>query len=172
MSEQLKLRAFEKEDLEFMHKLYNIPEVMRFWFAEPYQTMAKIKDSFEKNLEKENLRLFILEKNKERVGLVGLVRIDNLHRKAEFAIMIDPDHQGHGYAAKATQLAVDYAFTHLNLHKLFLVVDKQNEKAIYIYQKVGFQREAELKEEYFVDGAYRDVVYMCIFARDYWATQR
>ncbi|EFR89275.1 spermidine N(1)-acetyltransferase, partial [Listeria marthii FSL S4-120] len=46
-------------------------------------------------------------------------------------------------------------------------VDKVNEKAIHIYEKVGFIREGELIDEFFVDGTYHDAIRMCIFQQQY-----
>jgi len=36
-----------------------------------------------------------------------------------------------------------------------------------VYEKCGFQHEAELKEEFFGNGAYHNAYRMCIFQRDY-----
>src|SRR2546427_6917737 len=65
----------------------------------------------------------------DRAGLVELVEIDLIHRRAEFQIIIAPEQQGQGIAAQATRLALDYGFKTLNLHKIFLHVDQENEKA-------------------------------------------
>ncbi|GAB3068954.1 spermidine N1-acetyltransferase [Virgibacillus ainsalahensis] len=167
MSEQLGLRTLEKEDLEFIHKLNNNAEIMSYWFEEPYKSMAVLKDTFDKNMDNPHKRQFILYKNEEKLGLVELVSIDYIHRKAEFTIIIDPEHQGKGYAGTATRLATDYAFSHLNLHKLYLIVDKINEKAIHIYKKCGFEVEAELRDEFFVNGMYHDAILMCMFKENY-----
>lgn len=113
------------------------------------------------------MRLFILEKNKASLGFVALYSIDNIHRKAEFAIMIDPVHQGFGYSGQATRLAMAYAFKTLNLNKLYLITDEVNEKAIHVYKKAGFITEAVLKDEYFVNGSYHNSVYMSMFQSDY-----
>ncbi len=136
---------------------------MDYWFAESHYSFQLIKNRFENNLESTEHRQFILCSNGERIGFVGLFSISQRHRNAEFAIMIDPGQQGNGYAEPATRLAVDYAFKTLNLHKLFLHADKVNEKAIHIYEKVGFQTEGVLREHVYVNGEYHDLVTMSIF---------
>ena len=34
------------------------------------------------------------------------------------------------------------------MHKIYLVVDKENEKAVHVYKKVGFMVEGELLDEF------------------------
>ncbi|HLQ71497.1 MAG TPA: GNAT family N-acetyltransferase [Bacillota bacterium] len=169
MQNNLHLRVLEKDDLEFLHRLHNDPDVMDFWFSESHMSMEKLKHNHEKMLEEDSFRQFILTKDNERLGFVGLIRISPRHRNAEFVIMIDPSHQGNGYAKAATKQAMSYAFNQLNLHKLYLTVDKQNEKAIYIYENAGFQVEGEKKEHFFVNGSYHDVVSMYVLASDFFA---
>ncbi len=69
------LRPLEREDLHFVHQMDNNANVMRYWFEEPYETF------------------------------VELVEIDHVHRRAEFQIVIAPDHQGKGLARCAAELA-------------------------------------------------------------------
>lgn len=64
---------------------------------------------------------------------------------------------------------MEYGFSVLNLYKLYLIVDKENEKAIHIYSKLGFEIEGELKQEFFINGEYRTVIRMCIFQPQYLA---
>ena len=112
-------------------------------------------------------KVFALAGKVAKVGLVELVEIDYVHRRAEFQIIIAPAHQGLGYAAKAVLLVMDYAFTVLNLYKLYLVVDTENKKAIHVYKKLGFEVEGELKHEFFSNGEYRNALRMCTFQTDY-----
>ncbi|MDG2653984.1 GNAT family N-acetyltransferase, partial [Vibrio parahaemolyticus] len=91
--------------------------------------------------------------------------------RTEFQIIIDPNYQGYGYAAEATRLAMDYAFSVLNMHKIYLVVDKENEKAVHVYKKVGFMIEGELLDEFFVDGNYHNAIRMCMFQKAYFGTK-
>ncbi|MBC1340865.1 spermidine N1-acetyltransferase [Listeria welshimeri] len=167
MSGDLKLRPLEREDLKFVHRLNNDAKIMSYWFEEPYEAFVELQELYDKHIHDQSERRFILELDGQMVGLVELMEIDYIHRRAEFQIIIDPKFQGHGYAVSATKLAMKYAFHVLNLHKLYLVVDKVNEKAIHVYEKVGFIREGELIDEFFVDGTYHDAIRMCIFQHQY-----
>ena len=71
-----------------------------------------------------------------------------------------------------SKLAMDYGFRVLNLYKLYLIVDKENKKAIHIYVREGFVVEGELIHEFFINGRYRNAVRMCIFQSDYLAGMR
>jgi diamine N-acetyltransferase len=169
MNDQLKLRPLEREDLRFVHELDNNETVMHYWFEEPYEAFVELCDLYDKHIHDQSERRFIVEREGLRVGLVELVEINHIHRRAEFQIIISPDHQGRGYATQATRLAMGYAFTVLNLYKLFLVVDVENTRAVSVYRKLGFTEEGVLRHEFFVDGVYRDAYRMAAFQPDYLA---
>ncbi|GAB4073083.1 spermidine N1-acetyltransferase [Barrientosiimonas marina] len=171
MEKTIQLRAVEKDDLSFLHKLLNNTDVMHYWFSEAHMSMEKLKEMLEKNNANDRNRSFILTDGQEPFGFVGIADIDPRHRHAEFSIMIEPAHQGNGYAGKATQLAMDYAFSMLNLHKLYLIVAKANDKARHVYEKAGFHTEGEMTEHFFVKGTYQDALMMGVFQQDYWNRQ-
>ncbi|MCL9669528.1 spermidine N1-acetyltransferase [Rosenbergiella epipactidis] len=165
----IKLRPLEREDLRFVHQLDNNATVMRYWFEEPYEAFVELSDLYDKHIHDQSERRFVVEHEGEKAGLVELVEINHIHRRAEFQIIIAPDHQGKGLANKATRAAMEYGFSVLNLYKLYLIVDKENEKAIHIYSKLGFETEGVLKQEFFINGTYRDTLRMCIFQPQYLA---
>ncbi|AKJ42930.1 spermidine N1-acetyltransferase [Pragia fontium] len=165
----VKLRPLEREDLRFVHQLDNNASVMRYWFEEPYEAFVELTDLYDKHIHDQSERRFIIEGEGNRVGLVELVEINHVHRRAEFQIIIDPAWQGHGYAGAAARSAMEYGFSVLNLYKLYLIVDRENEKAIHIYTKLGFETEGILKHEFFINGEYRDTIRMCIFQHQYLA---
>jgi len=168
MSEKtVTLRPLEREDLPFVHSLDNNDNVMRYWFEEPYEALVELEDIYEKHIHDLSERRFIVSLEGLNIGLVELVDIHQIHRNAEFQIIIAPEYQGHRYAAAAAKLAIDYGFRVLNLYKLYLLVDKENERAIHIYEKLGFEFEGLLRREYYINGRYRDVIRMAIFRDDY-----
>ena len=144
----VKLRPLEREDLRFVHQLDNNASVMRYWFEEPYEAFVELSDLYDKHIHDQSERRFVVECDGEKAGLVELVEINHVHRRAEFQIIISPEYQGKGLASRAAKLAMDYGFTVLNLYKLYLIVDKENEKAIHIYRKLGFMVEGELIHEF------------------------
>src|SRR5690625_4393393 len=168
MSDNLNLRVFERTDLDFLHRLYNNPEIMAYWFEDPFYSKSALETSFEKNLNNPRIKRFILQNNDETVGLIQLFFIDYIHRKAKFTIIINRLQQGKVYTLKKTSLQIDYKFRTLELNKLyFYIVPINDKKVIHIYNKAGFIKEATLKDEFFVNGAYHDVVYMSCFQKDY-----
>lgn len=170
-TQAFRLRPLEREDLPFIHQLDNNASVMRYWFEEPYEAFVELSDLYDKHIHDQSERRFIVESDSQKVGLVELVEIDYIHRRSEFQIIIAPSHQGHGYASRAAKLAMDYAFSVLNLYKLYLIVDKENIKAIHIYNKLGFHTEGELIDEFFVNGRYHTAIRMCVFQYQYFASK-
>ncbi|MDW5415691.1 spermidine N1-acetyltransferase [Iodobacter sp. CM08] len=173
MSSRLKLRPLERSDLRFAHELNNNAKIMRYWFEEPYETFSELTQLYDQHVHDVRERRFVaVDGNDEMVGFVELIELDYIHRRGEFQIMIAPEQQGKGYASEATRLAASYAFSVLNLRKLYLVVDVSNKAAIHIYEKCGCTQEAELIEEYFSNGTYHNVFRMCLFQHNFFAKNR
>lgn len=97
------------------------------------------------------------------VGSVYVRDIDKTHHKAEYGIFIgEKDARGKGYGTAAAKLMVRYCFEELALHRLFLRVYAENERAIRSYEKAGFVKEALLREDVYIDGEYKDIMLMGI----------
>jgi len=101
------------------------------------------------------------------VGSVYLRDIDRTHKKAEYGIFIgEKDALGQGYGTWAAKKMIAYAFEEVGLHKVMLRVLAENRKAIRSYEKAGFVKEAYLKDEVFLDGQYKDVIYMAVINQE------
>lgn len=166
MKSSIQLRVAEIRDAPFLHRLFNDPAIADYWFMEPYQTLEQTEGNF-KNQQGRSRFFIITNEAQDQIGFVAFYAIDQRHRHAEFAIALDPAHQGKGYARAATGLALDYGFLTLNLRKIYLIVATVNEHAAQLYKKMGFQEEGVLKEHYFFGGAYHDAITMGLFQRDY-----
>ncbi|NGZ27087.1 MAG: GNAT family N-acetyltransferase [Magnetococcales bacterium] len=97
------------------------------------------------------------------VGFVHLTDLDWISRNGQLGILIgDPARQGKGLGSEAMTLLVDYAFSSLALHRVWLRVLDLNQRALSLYDRLGFQREGVLKGHVFRQGGFRDVILLAI----------
>jgi RimJ/RimL family protein N-acetyltransferase len=168
------LRPLEKEDAATVQPWINDPEVTRTLLV--YRPMSRqAEEEFIANVAKDerSLPLLIALREGDRpIGVVGFKNIDFRNRNAELGIAIgEKDCWGRGYGTEVIRLMVDHAFATLNLHRVWLRVNDNNERAYRCYLRAGFQKEGVLRQEYYREGRYWDVIAMSIL-RDEWQAGR
>lgn len=82
--------------------------------------------------------------------------------RAELGITVHDDYQNKGLGTIMVKHLLDIA-RKKGLKKVFLLVNTENSRAIHVYEKCGFQKEAKLLKEYYSRGQYRDDCRMAIF---------
>jgi RimJ/RimL family protein N-acetyltransferase len=101
------------------------------------------------------------------VGNVVLDQIDRYVSKGRLSIYVgEPAARGQGVGRLALSLVLDLAFGPLGLHKVWLTVHAQNLGAIAAYTAVGFAIEGTHRDEFLLDGARLDEIYMGILRSD------
>lgn len=98
----------------------------------------------------------------EVVGNLGLMVCENARRRhvASLGMGVRDSAQGQGVGSALMQTALNLADNWLNLKRLELTVYVDNERAIGLYRKFGFDIEGEAKAFAFRDGEYADAYYM------------
>jgi RimJ/RimL family protein N-acetyltransferase len=76
------------------------------------------------------------------------------------------DH-GRGFGSAAIRATLDHAFGGLGLHKVWLMIFRANERGRRTYGRIGFVEEGVLREEYFHDGGWHDMLRMSLLAREW-----
>lgn len=127
------------------------------------QWLGKYSDSTQ------NMAFAIVEKQSGQfIGTTTLNSISWIHRTGVIGIMIGrKDYWGKGYAFEAWNLLVGYAFARLGLRKINSGAAVANAACVGILKKLGFKEEGILREQYYMDGAYCDVVLMGLFRHEY-----
>lgn len=164
--ERVCLREFRREDLEVIHSWTNDPEILRFlsWGIFP-QTRKETERFVETQMSGEdplNRSLVVALRDGEAcIGTGGLHHIEWRNRCGELGIVIGKrDCLGKGYGSEAVELLLRFGFDTLNLHRIYLQVFDFNERALRTYRKCGFREEGRLREAFFRDGAYHDILVM------------
>lgn len=114
--------------------------------------------------------IFIVKtvKGRKTIGSCQLHSVDLLNSCAELQIRIGDDNQrGKGYGSQAVALLLKFAFTDLNLNRVYLNVFSFNKRAVNSYLKTGFKMEGTLRKAAFVDGKFVDVIHMGILKSEY-----
>jgi diamine N-acetyltransferase len=109
-----------------------------------------------------NDRAYSVFVGEEYVGQCSVNAIYWPARNGRLFIVIRREAQGHGYGPAAVRALLDLAWRQLDLHKLWLIVRRDNRSAQAMYLKLGFDFEGVLKDEYCVNGRYFDMVRMAI----------
>jgi RimJ/RimL family protein N-acetyltransferase len=128
-------------DMELLKKGYNDPLIRDAMFMYFPLSDKEIEQKISNMAEQEHaVQLIVVDKSsKQGVGHVALVRPDWVSRMMTFYIvLLDKSAWGKGMGTEATQLVIDYAFNMLNLNRLQLHVNAENEAAKAVYMKLGF----------------------------------
>ncbi|HJY32179.1 MAG TPA: GNAT family protein, partial [Actinomycetota bacterium] len=102
------------------------------------------------------------------VGGIGLMDINHPDGNAQLGLSVyQQDDWGRGFGREMIVLALRYAFNELNLHRVWLTTSAFNERALKLYEKLGFQHEGRGREHILLDGTRWDIVYMGILRDEF-----
>jgi RimJ/RimL family protein N-acetyltransferase len=60
-----------------------------------------------------------------------------------------------------------FGFERLNLNRIHLYTPVYNQRAVALYEKVGFKTEGVLRQDVFQDGQYHDAVVMGLLRQEF-----
>lgn len=161
--ERLYLRGVTSEDVTDAYlRWMNDPEVTRYLESRFFpQTKEGIR-SFVESLQGDRDNAFfaiVLKEGDRHIGNIKLGPINWLHRLGEIGLMIgEKDTWGKGYAAEAIRLITDYAFRHLNLHKVTAGCYGSNQGSARAFERAGFTVEGLRPQHFFCEGEYVDFI--------------
>ncbi|MHA7964733.1 GNAT family N-acetyltransferase [Paenibacillus sp. CAU 1782] len=138
--ESVKFRAAQAEDLAFIASLESAPE--NAVFIQPW-TLEKHENS----LNNPDIRYFFIETAQDGspVGYLILAGLCSPHDSLELTRIVI-SRKGGGYGTAAFRLLKKWAFESLAVHRLWLDVKVNNERAIRLYKKMGFTLEGTLRD--------------------------
>ena len=136
------LRKLEEKDAPFMLEWMHDKEITA-GFQRPFSqaTLETVLSFIQNSFDEENQNFAFVNAEDEYLGTISLKHISHVNDKAEYAVVARKCAQGTGAAKKATEELIQYAFTELGLHKVYLSVLEENVRAQKFYEKCGFIKE-------------------------------
>ena len=158
------LKSLSVDDAENALSWVNDPEVTQY-FAN-MQNKISLEEEREYILRlshsKNDKAWSVFAKSYGQDEYVGQCSINQIYwpaRNGRIFLAIKKEYQGQGIGKQVIQGLIEEA-KELKLHKLWLIVRADNKKSQALYLKEGFDFEGVLKDEYFVNGNYFDMVRM------------
>ncbi|MHA1437763.1 MAG: GNAT family N-acetyltransferase [Promethearchaeota archaeon] len=171
--ELVRIRAFELSDLDKILETFNNYKMRRYLDA-PFPISRGQEEEWIKNAWKaqtDGTGYYFAVENKDTYEFLGSTALDNVsyvNRSAHLGIAIfNPINWNKGYGTDCLKILLSFGFEILNLHSIYLRVFDFNERAIKVYLKIGFKKAGVLREAYFIEGKYHDVILMDILANQF-----
>jgi len=164
--EGLILRRMRADDAPAVLAIWGDAQVMRYMARPPLLGLDEARDFIaEIGVLASAGRLYqwgIELDDGELVGTVTLAMSDPRHQTADLGFALRRDRWGQGIVSRAADLAVDYAFEALDVHRLQADADPRNPGSLRVLEKLGFEREGILRERYFQLGERQDAVLLSL----------
>jgi len=155
--EGLKIRRAEADDYEQVCEMFASARVYEGTLQLPYPSREYWRKRISENVESVYNLVAIID---ERiVGMVGVATFPNRPRRKHvgaIGICVHEDWQGKGLGKELMHAIIDLADNWLNLTRLELEVYSDNEAAIHLYERFGFEIEGTLRQHAFREGRYVD----------------
>jgi diamine N-acetyltransferase len=169
----IRLRAIERTDIPKFLKWFNDPEVTKglatiFPMSEARE-IQWFDEMLKRPIEVQPFGIEIeVDGEWQLIGNTSFFDFDKFAHSSEIGIVIgEKKNWGKGYGSKALRLVLKHGFDSMNLNRISLKVYALNDRAIRVYNKVGFTLEGTMRDAIFRDGKYFDVHMMSILRKEW-----
>ena len=101
------------------------------------------------------------------VGSLGFIKLDKPNKKGEIGYWLSKELQGKGIITKACEKLIEYAFQHLDLNRILIKMNAQNNKSKAIPRRMGFTYEGTLRQDRFRDNKFHDTEIFSLLKKEW-----
>lgn len=166
----VKLRIVTKEDIETIRKWRNSDLIRNVSYNRDYISAEMQIKWFDTIKENKSQLHWIISIDGFDAGYAAIKDIDILNKRCEFASLYIGEHKFllNGIGAFVEFKILDYIFiTYPEINKIHCEVLGFNKKVIQLHKRFGFVIEGELKQHFFIDEKFNNVILLAVF-KDKW----
>ncbi len=152
---KISLAVLTRDDAPILYRIINDQEVHRM-LSSPGKIYSLVEEyewiDNRANVYGENVNFSIkLNENNETIGVIGINPIDRDGR-GHVGYYLQREHWNRGFMKEALSLMIDFAFTTLNLRKLYTQVYAVNPASSRVLESNGFRKCATMERDHYVPG--------------------
>lgn len=157
---EIKIRPAQVSDAAAICEIYAQPQAQRETLQLPMPSVAMWTNRLESIPQ--GVYSFVAEVDGKVVGNIGFEHSQRPRTAhcGSFGLGVHDDYHGLGIGSKLIETVLDLADNWLQIKRVQIEVNSDNEKAIACYKKFGFEIEGLAKWASFRDGKHIDTYYM------------
>lgn len=173
-SDAVRLRGIEPGDAEVFHR-WNLDSerARQLEYVWPPRSLSESTAWVEQQARREfdgEAHLWVIENAAgEPVGSIGTHTCNRRVGTFSYGIDITPEHRRHGFASAAILLVLRYYFDELRYQKATVAVHADNLPSIQLHERLGFQREGQLRRMVYTAGRHVDELWYGMTCDEFWA---
>ncbi|WP_018694466.1 GNAT family N-acetyltransferase [Algicola sagamiensis] len=161
------IRAASLCDAQDLFQIHTQPHVVKNTLQLPYPTQEMWHQRFSNEQNNQSSFRLVAEINKPEkpsqvIGNIVFEVLQNarLRHTLDFGMAVDINFSGLGVGTTLVAAMIDMADNWLNIRRIQLEVYRDNETAIALYKKFGFEVEGTRQDYAYRDGQYVDALLM------------
>jgi len=177
ITHRLTLRELVEHDWQAVLAYQSKPDYLRLqtWEERTEQDVQAFIQQFitwqqEQPRTKFQFAITLSAKPQQLIGICGIRKETVDSQEADVGYEIDPSFWGHGYATETARKLLAFGFDELQLHRIWAWTLLDNVASSRVLEKLGMQREGQLRQNRWIKGRWRDSVIYGIL-RDEWAAR-
>lgn len=176
-TERLVLREIRREDAPFWLRNFSAPDVVELTGYEAPPDLHAAEEEIERyctRIRREGTGIrwgITLRGSDDLVGTLGYYAwVADRDRRAEIGYDLLGEYRGRGIMTEAMGVVLPYGFKTMTLNRVEARVDSRNGPSIRLLERLGFHRDAHLRESTWWRGRFVDDVIFSLLARDWRAS--
>jgi len=146
-TERLTLRLLTLKDAPAVYQHFSDPEVTKFMDINPCKDVKEAEKSIAEHLEDPGCRWGIFTRE-VLIGTIGFhcLRDEGSRFLVEIGYDLSTPYWGKGYMTEALEKVLEFGFSEMGADVIDATVEQENERSIYLLNKLGFRLDPELKD--------------------------
>lgn len=174
-TERLRLEVLKKEDAGSLWPYVSDPAVSALMSWEAHKTIQETHaflDAVDASFEAGRAVSWGLHYEGKIIGVFSVISIHRKHRlltydKAELAYWLGPEYQGKGLMTEAGERVLEFAFTQMKLHKIYVGFHNGNKGSKGLIERLRFRYSHLEREAFSKNGEWVDVPYYEMLEKEY-----